>query len=388
MQFLSRLSCFCRFKACKDRITVVVTTNATGDHVVKPLLIGKAENPRAFRGRNREEFVFWRSNAKAWMNSLLMAEWIKDMFVPMVRQYLCQLRIPRSKWKVVLIVDNCPGHGSVEYMQKWCPDWLTIRNLPPNTTSIIQPNDGGIIMKFKRRYRRHLLRLMTVLDSRTVDEFKKQFNMWHVLGLVVAAMNDLTPEETSMVWDRTIYGGPCHIQHETTEEEEEADRLRRREEEPGYWVREAREEEQAVEREIDQLTARLSAVGLDSSQVKAWLDIDEAIQRPDNEPIELDDALEAVIGGLGDVELATRGEGSDDEIPYDSGDESCAEAKKSGGPVPYKEIQDYLLKCAVFFDRKGSNPSFGQMCRDLAFEAHSIGVSSRVQTSIEDYFGL
>ena len=66
--------------------------------------------------------------------------------------------LPMSSWHVMLLLDNCPGHGSVSFMQCKVPDWGKIELLPPNTTSIIQPCDGGAIMKLKRRYRRHLLR--------------------------------------------------------------------------------------------------------------------------------------------------------------------------------------------------------------------------------------
>jgi len=57
--------------------------------------------------------------------------------------------------KVVLVLDNCSAHVSLEEL----PARIQLRNtrvlyLPPNMTSKIQPYDVGIIRNFKAYYRR------------------------------------------------------------------------------------------------------------------------------------------------------------------------------------------------------------------------------------------
>ena len=50
----------------------------------------------------------------------------------------------------MLFVDNCPSHPKVELTN------ITLEFLPPKTTSLIQPCDGGIIKVFKGHYRSSL----------------------------------------------------------------------------------------------------------------------------------------------------------------------------------------------------------------------------------------
>ena len=301
-----------------------------------------------------------------------------------------------SSWHVMLLLDNCPGHGSVSFMQSKVPDWVKIQLLPPNTTSIIQPCDGGAIMKLKRRYRRHLLRHIHASAYRDVTEFKKHFNMWHVVALVAQAAKELQPEELAAIWDRTVLGPLCLKAQELSEEEAQQQLSERWNTEPGEWVRDLQPEEQKIEEELNSLAAMLGNCQIVSEEVDVWLQIEEAIKSADPEGISLDDAIDAVLGGLTSLELATAGEGSDDDMGYEQGggeedgsDEegSGFDEAKSGGRLSGRQIMQTLIDCAIFFDRKGDNPMHGQLCRDLAFEAQAIMERNRAQSYITQYFG-
>lgn len=55
-------------KLSKERVTFMLCTNADGSEKLKPLLIGKAENPRAFKNKKKKSLpVHYYWNAKAWM---------------------------------------------------------------------------------------------------------------------------------------------------------------------------------------------------------------------------------------------------------------------------------------------------------------------------------
>lgn len=69
-------------KTEKQRVTFLACTNAAGDHKVKPLVIGKAKNPRAFRNFNCP--VFYRNSKSAWMTGFIFKEWFYKMFIPEV----------------------------------------------------------------------------------------------------------------------------------------------------------------------------------------------------------------------------------------------------------------------------------------------------------------
>lgn len=57
-------------KPMKDRLTIMLCGNASGDCKIKPLLIYNSENPRVFKKNNIIKSrlnVMWRSNRKAWV---------------------------------------------------------------------------------------------------------------------------------------------------------------------------------------------------------------------------------------------------------------------------------------------------------------------------------
>uniref|UniRef100_A0A3P9IA29 DDE-1 domain-containing protein n=1 Tax=Oryzias latipes TaxID=8090 RepID=A0A3P9IA29_ORYLA len=107
------------FKAQKDRLTLVMCGNAAG-FMIKPGLIYRSKNPR------------------------------------------CYLRGKGQDFKVLLLVDNAGGHAD-----DLAFDCVQIEFLPPNTTSLIQPMDQGIIRAFKALYTRNTLHHL-------VDEMKTE----------------------------------------------------------------------------------------------------------------------------------------------------------------------------------------------------------------------
>ena len=79
-------------KKSKDRLTVALTSNATGSTKLKPFVISKVNRPRCF-GK-----TYNPDTAKAWMTSDLFQDWLKDFDRQMRR-------------KVILLVDNAASHN-------------------------------------------------------------------------------------------------------------------------------------------------------------------------------------------------------------------------------------------------------------------------------------
>jgi len=138
-------------KLAKERITVMLACSSTGEKL-KPLVIGKAKQPRCFKNINIYNLpVFWQSNKKAWMTAYIFTEWITKI------NKLMKLK----KRKVLLFLDNATSHAEPLVLSN-----VTLKFLPPNTTSKLQPLDLGIIRAFKARYRKHMLKhLITKIDS-------------------------------------------------------------------------------------------------------------------------------------------------------------------------------------------------------------------------------
>ena len=90
--------------------------------------------------------VIYKSQRNAWMNSEIFAEWFSKEFAPAVKRHqrLQNIRSP----KALLLIDNCSAH----------PDELSSRDgsvtcmfIPPNTTSLIQPMDQGVLQAMKKK---------------------------------------------------------------------------------------------------------------------------------------------------------------------------------------------------------------------------------------------
>ena len=56
--------------------------------------------------------------------------------------------------KVVLLIDNCPVHPEIKNLTN-----INLIFLPPNTTSVLQPMDQGVMRSLKAHYRKKVVRL-------------------------------------------------------------------------------------------------------------------------------------------------------------------------------------------------------------------------------------
>ena len=124
-----------RGKHSKVRLTGMAAGNAKGE---RPLMfvIGKSKNPRCFKGVKRVPCRY-RAQQKNWMSSELFEEWVKEFD----RNFASKIR------KIAPIIENCPAHPDVPALE-----WVELIFLPPNTTSVTQPMDQGVIRGLKAKY--------------------------------------------------------------------------------------------------------------------------------------------------------------------------------------------------------------------------------------------
>ena len=141
-------------KSSKDRVTLLGCVNAMGQHKLKPVLIGKYKKPRSFKDVNMSALpVHYTAQSNAWMSSDIFEHWFHQQFVPAVKQHLQHKGLP---CKAVLLIDNCAAHPGEDLL---CSHDGQIKTafLPPNTTAVIQPLDGGILETAKQNYCKRLL---------------------------------------------------------------------------------------------------------------------------------------------------------------------------------------------------------------------------------------
>jgi hypothetical protein len=124
-------------KKMKERITVMLTCNASGTEKLKPLLIHKHQNPRAIKNIEKKSLpvnYYW--NIKAWMQTSIFNDYLANL-----NRYM------RSQNRnILLLLDNAPTHSVSETINL---SNIKIHFLPPNTTAFLQPCDAGIINSFK-----------------------------------------------------------------------------------------------------------------------------------------------------------------------------------------------------------------------------------------------
>nr|XP_045587806.1 tigger transposable element-derived protein 1-like [Procambarus clarkii] len=192
-------------KPMKDRLTLVLCANASGDCKVKPLLGYHSENPRvfkAFKVHKTRLNVMWRSNKRSWVTQIFFSEWVNDVFGPTVRNYLVDKQLPL---KALLVLDNAPAHPR-QLQDDLFPEnqFITIKFLPPNTTPLLQPMDQQVIANFKKLYMKALLeRCVHVIDTTelTLRQFwKEQFNIMGALRLIDKAWEGVSRRTLHSAW--------------------------------------------------------------------------------------------------------------------------------------------------------------------------------------------
>ena len=100
------------------------------------LVIGKAKNPRCFKNVKSLPCIY-KAQTKSWMDSEIFKDWIK----PVDRKFLAQ------NCKVAFIDNNYPAHLHVPGLMI-----IVLIFLPPNTTSVTQLMDHGVIRSLRTKY--------------------------------------------------------------------------------------------------------------------------------------------------------------------------------------------------------------------------------------------
>ncbi|XP_054729226.1 jerky protein homolog-like [Anastrepha obliqua] len=162
------------YKESKERITALLCANAAGTH------------------------KFYKSNKRAWVTQELFLEWFNNNFVPEVREHLQRIGLEKN-CKVLLLLDNCPAHPDVNAM---ISDNVTVKYLPPNCTSLIQPMDQGAIRSFKCQYRKFIVQKL--VDSNSRHEFVKSLNIKSALWTAATSWDSVTPRVLNKVWNNLL----------------------------------------------------------------------------------------------------------------------------------------------------------------------------------------
>ncbi|GBM38515.1 Tigger transposable element-derived protein 1 [Araneus ventricosus] len=194
-------------KPMKDRLTLALCANASGDCKIKPLLVYHSENSRAFKSHKilKEKLqVMWRVNPKAWVTRQFFVQWVNLVFGPSVKKYLQENNLPMQ---ALLVLDNAPAHPpnfEDDILEKF--KFIKVLYLPPNTTPILQPMDQQVISNFKKLYTKHLFRgcfEVTENTNLTLREYwKDHFNIVVCLRMIDQAWLSVTTRTLTSAWKK------------------------------------------------------------------------------------------------------------------------------------------------------------------------------------------
>ncbi|KAH9104003.1 hypothetical protein LEN26_015144 [Aphanomyces euteiches] len=142
-------------KPSKDRVSLLVCTNATGTHKIPLLMVGKVKQPACFKGYAPR--IPYTHQRRAWCDQRVFQHWFYKVFIPSVRALTSQ--------RVQLILDNAPGHcQSIDHPS------VEIAFMPPNITARYQPMDQGVIAALKKRYKFKLYEeLLRIHDKTNIE---------------------------------------------------------------------------------------------------------------------------------------------------------------------------------------------------------------------------
>lgn len=165
----------CKFhNNSKNRITVMFAVNFSGCDKLQPLVIGKSKNPRCFKNVKSLP-VIYESNKSAWMTSKIFNSWVQKVDYQMLKR----------RKKIILLIDNAPCHNldSNLVLQN-----VAVHYLPPNSTSVLQPLDQGIIKCYKSLYKKKLLKM---LIDKCMKNTLKNVTLLEAIHLTAEAWDDI-----------------------------------------------------------------------------------------------------------------------------------------------------------------------------------------------------
>ena len=205
-------------KVKKDRVTVGFCANATGTHKLPPLFVHKYQRPRALKYCRNQLPVTYMAQKNAWVDGKTFLQWYQNYFKPAVRQN--QLKNCTSG-KVLLLVDNFPAHRIPNDIQMMDPHFEIVF-LPPNSTSILQPMDQGIIAKFKTCFRHFMMR--RILEyPRGVTDFYLHNNVKICVDLVKESWEQVTAANIHNSWRKLLGNRPNELVPQIQQQQQRPD---------------------------------------------------------------------------------------------------------------------------------------------------------------------
>lgn len=121
-------------------MTVAAAANADGSEKLPLLFFDSACQPRCFGKQTTQQLgVNYTRSKKGWMNRALFQSWVEESNKQMMQE----------DRRILLFLDNASAHHVEEPLSN-----VEIQMLPSNITSVLQPQDAGVIASLKAWFKR------------------------------------------------------------------------------------------------------------------------------------------------------------------------------------------------------------------------------------------
>ena len=127
------------------------------------------------------------------MTTVVFEDWFKVHFIPEVKKYCRRKKI---EFKILLISDNCSSHPDLSHVNKN----VKFLFLPPNTTSLIQPMDQGVIATAKAIYKKITFQKAHETHE-TLADFLKDYDVLQAVNNFANAWRQITRKNMRAVWN-------------------------------------------------------------------------------------------------------------------------------------------------------------------------------------------
>ncbi len=177
-------------KIDKTRLTVMLGISRCNEKL-PALVIGKSAKPRALKNINvQQKFkVFYDSNNKAWLTREIFKKYLDALNQKMLQ----------DERKILILLDNFSGHVVGDFSN------IKLIFLPPNSTSLIQPLDQGIIHSFKSKYKSFVINFINAklcIENLMLKNAFLLLNMENILFWISEAYNNIDESTARNCWKK------------------------------------------------------------------------------------------------------------------------------------------------------------------------------------------
>lgn len=142
--------------------------------------LGRYDTPHGFPKVKKRLCFYYEANSTSWMTTAFFAKYLSDWNKDLAKQ----------NRNVLVFIDNCPAHPQNMRFSN-----ITVKFLPKNTTSVLQPMDMGVIRSFKAFYRRQIVQriVQELVEENACSADDVKITLWQALKYMKIAWDTVTP---------------------------------------------------------------------------------------------------------------------------------------------------------------------------------------------------